>query len=460
MALATNSPYLRKKKKNLDQIDLLGEEAKNELPEFNDGGKTKSSNDSDNWLYEAYETVKSTLNPENYGVTRYDDKASNFDEAFAKARRQGYNEFIWDNKRYTTKSDANTRQQLDMYGNTNMITNRPKSSYNIINKAGKYENYSPGEVSPDVVQGIDSKGIPNPVRMNRIKELQHKADDPSVQRKNYYFKQFREFMHPDRENLPATYFTNENTIAITRDFEYLTELAHPYRYSTKHSKQGQAPPEDQLKAYDKPQHEEYRTHSITEPLLREYVRGGLDKQDVVDIQQRMSQFYDDTSTIRKMGEIERKRTLEKWKNIDPEKSSFSESEIEEKIKKTKQQPADNFAGDYLNDKLQKMIRNRQKERKANISKALINKKIENIDIEPWKIQRFLDEMDYDVGHSKTEDGRYDNILGPKTKNTIQKYRKDGQHSFFKKYNKPSKKYGGIIDNELDLIAEEVKNEIV
>jgi len=40
MAPATNSPYLKKKKKNLDQIDLLAEETKNELPEFEEGGET------------------------------------------------------------------------------------------------------------------------------------------------------------------------------------------------------------------------------------------------------------------------------------------------------------------------------------------------------------------------------------------------------------------------------------
>jgi hypothetical protein len=71
--------------------------------QFEDGGNLPNAKDG--WL----ETLKSNLNPYNWGVSDYSNKG-NFNSAYASAKKTGEEEFIWNNKRYSV-NDKNTPGQ-------------------------------------------------------------------------------------------------------------------------------------------------------------------------------------------------------------------------------------------------------------------------------------------------------------------------------------------------------------
>ena len=68
------------------------------------------------WL-PSRDKVKATLNPKNWGVPDYSDKGD-FNTAFAAARKAGEKEFMWNNKRFNTKSDLSEEKQMKAYGIT------------------------------------------------------------------------------------------------------------------------------------------------------------------------------------------------------------------------------------------------------------------------------------------------------------------------------------------------------
>jgi hypothetical protein len=61
-------------------------------------------------------------NPKNWGVKDYSDKGD-FNAAYGSARRAGEKEFMWNNKRFNTKSDMPPTQQQNVYGNTDIGLN-------------------------------------------------------------------------------------------------------------------------------------------------------------------------------------------------------------------------------------------------------------------------------------------------------------------------------------------------
>ena len=71
--------------------------------------------------------VKATLNPKNWGVPDYSDKGD-FSTAYSAAKKAGEKEFMWNNKRFNTKSDMSPEQQLKIYG----ITDERIQNQNII----------------------------------------------------------------------------------------------------------------------------------------------------------------------------------------------------------------------------------------------------------------------------------------------------------------------------------------
>lgn len=68
--------------------------------------------------------LTSRLNPKNWGVVDYSN-AGNFNSAYASAKQAGEKEFMWNGKRFSTKSDMTPEQQMKVYGITDKqrITN-------------------------------------------------------------------------------------------------------------------------------------------------------------------------------------------------------------------------------------------------------------------------------------------------------------------------------------------------
>ena len=87
--------------------------------QFEDGGNLPKAKDG--WL----ETLKSNLNPYNWGVSDYSNKG-NFNSAYASTKKTGEEEFIWNNKRYSV-NDKNTPGQR--------ITHRDDFKGNILSYA-------------------------------------------------------------------------------------------------------------------------------------------------------------------------------------------------------------------------------------------------------------------------------------------------------------------------------------
>ncbi len=71
--------------------------------------------------------IKATLNPKNWGVPDYSDKGSR-DAAYAAARKAGEKEFMWNNRRFNTKYDGTSEQQLKETG----ITDKQMLKSNIV----------------------------------------------------------------------------------------------------------------------------------------------------------------------------------------------------------------------------------------------------------------------------------------------------------------------------------------
>lgn len=83
----------------------------------------------DGSLIPDWDKVKATLNPKNWGVPDYTDKGSR-GAAYAAARKNGETEFMWNNKRFNTKYDGTSEQQLKETG----ITDKQLQNQNFVQK--------------------------------------------------------------------------------------------------------------------------------------------------------------------------------------------------------------------------------------------------------------------------------------------------------------------------------------
>ena len=71
----------------------------------------------DGSLLPDWDKIKATLNPKNWGVPDYTEYGTR-GQAYAAAKKAGEKEFMWNNKRFNTKSDMSPEQQMKVYGIT------------------------------------------------------------------------------------------------------------------------------------------------------------------------------------------------------------------------------------------------------------------------------------------------------------------------------------------------------
>jgi len=204
--------------KPLSSYALPEEYGQNIKTKFEDGGTIDPPNE-DSFLEEAYQSIKSTLNPYNWGVEDYSGKGS-FDKAFEAARKDGLSEFMWNNKRYNTKSDLPPLKQLDKYGN---IPN-PEPQTMLGDLKGSLLNISPleisykenGDMSSAVKEGI--KHLKNGRGLNREQEAINNRYTPQMVTRDLYRKYLGE---PTRFNtLKKSQYSPSNS--SDKNSEYVT----------------------------------------------------------------------------------------------------------------------------------------------------------------------------------------------------------------------------------------------
>ena len=144
---------------SLDWIEKLPKEPRNyvkgivlnKLPEFQKQLQRDTINSPYNKLF-GYQKggVLNKLNPKNWGVADYTGKG-NFNTAYRSAKKAGEKEFIWNDKRYTTKYAGTPRQEVGAYG----VDGRPVNSKDIDNPAQVnlypvFGKYLPGHISASI----------------------------------------------------------------------------------------------------------------------------------------------------------------------------------------------------------------------------------------------------------------------------------------------------------------------
>lgn len=112
-----------------------------EVPMAQDGKETEKS---------IWDIGTSYLNPYNWGVDDYTDMGS-FDNAYAKAKKAGEKEFIYNYERYNVEYDGSQQEELDVYGinaeqatHNNWLRNRIQEKINADEGSYGYSGYSEG----------------------------------------------------------------------------------------------------------------------------------------------------------------------------------------------------------------------------------------------------------------------------------------------------------------------------
>ena len=129
-----------------------------EVPMAQDGKETEKS---------IWDIGTSYLNPYNWGVDDYTDMGS-FDNAYAKAKKAGEKEFIYNYERYNVEYDGSQKEEFDVYGinaeqatQNNWLRNRIQEKINADEGSYGYSGYNEGGGSDEE---RDKKGDKDKIR--------------------------------------------------------------------------------------------------------------------------------------------------------------------------------------------------------------------------------------------------------------------------------------------------------
>ena len=105
------------KDKRTEVLELLEEDCYDCIDGIVDKLPVMSDYAEDGSLIPSWESVKAAVNPSNWGVEDYSEDGD-FNNAFGEAKYNGLEEFMWNNKRYNTKTTMTPTQQMEEYGIT------------------------------------------------------------------------------------------------------------------------------------------------------------------------------------------------------------------------------------------------------------------------------------------------------------------------------------------------------
>jgi len=235
-----------------------------------------------------FDKIKSTLNPKNWGVTDYSDKGD-FDTAYSAARKAGEKEFMWNNQRFNTQNSGTASQQFNMYGNVNsLITSKAddKTKEKIIKTSFVGNN-------------MNAENLERQFALNSLAgtpSYKHTAVHPDQEEAYAKFKNQpleksrKEIMDEYRKistgKIRPRYNAFTNTIYGNSN---IAETAHAYRDTEKseilsfikdYIKYPFFSKKEQLADYTNRDHFEFDTHIIVEPILKSYLNGEIEKEDI------------------------------------------------------------------------------------------------------------------------------------------------------------------------------------
>jgi len=126
----------------------------------------------DGSIFPSWNTVKSTLNPNNWGVDDYSSE-KDFNSAYVSAKKKGDEEFMYKDKRYNTKYAGTPRQEVGRYGINGKVVHPLDINYpSQVNIYPAFGKYLPGHISASIYDNqtsIDSRPKGNmPYGLDRV----------------------------------------------------------------------------------------------------------------------------------------------------------------------------------------------------------------------------------------------------------------------------------------------------
>lgn len=380
-----------------------------DLPEFTvTNKKTKKYNQSNskNLIKSPIEKLF-MLNPKNWGVADY-SKSNNFNSAYASAKKAGEKEFIYNGKRFSTKSDMSPEQEMKVYGITDdqRITG-VKKKLNPIRQALSNLNTTDGYDTPiskiiDVAKGkVEGRDF-----SNEPESLEAKEQDA-----------LRLYMGlPQKSNtfFPSRY--KEGAFEINEYNELLPELL---------------PSDDFIKHYGKPlkrrEHPPYR-------LNEEDIKAKLGERHVyTGVIKPFDDYVMGRHTVKK-GKDERGEYLEYIDKFDFDTYKYPLNVPLSKINKNINDKNINIPlgsiGDALNKPFNIYGRKYYKDYGDGLKRAMYYTDDELYELDTNKknfdtlaLQRELSNRNYQLPKSTKQDGSFDGVWGNETKKALEDWKK-------------------------------------
>jgi hypothetical protein len=210
------------------------------------------------------------LNPKNWGVENLGEEES-FGAAFKKARKEGLNEFIYNGRRYNTKSNESSSTQMKKFGNTNTLLEYDESDQQEFREIA------------DFLHRRDSLNRDKGTFIDDLLNLHRKSGDPSIG-----MEENRTPMDRSKYN-PAL-----NRMKLYSPNHYLDELAHAVQEEEDMEYFGQAIKE-RIQYGDDGRYKtkgtiEYQAHKEIAPALRKKLGLYNDNSPALDSIYRRGKF--------------------------------------------------------------------------------------------------------------------------------------------------------------------------
>jgi hypothetical protein len=232
------------------------------------------------------------FNPKNWGVPDYTHFGS-FDKAYIEARKAGEKEFMWNRNRFNTQNSGTSQQQWNMYKNTDALLNSDAN-----------ENTKKAIITASVKgYDVDADYLDRRLRVNKLagspnylNTAQSKIDktkyalaigDIQPKEQGTFLRNVETDDNFKNEVKIRSYYNPvTNTI---KGKNYISEEAHGYRneqsseilsFLKSYIKYPYFSESGQLEGYNNPDHYEFDTHQIVEPVLQGYIDGNIEEEEI------------------------------------------------------------------------------------------------------------------------------------------------------------------------------------
>lgn len=356
----------------------------------------------DGSLLPDWDKVVSVLNPKNWGVKDYTDKGSR-GAAYSAARQDGEKEFMWNNKRFNTRSEDDKLNIITTKDGSKNPNNYNSDNYNNYIKTNYPEFFkviNRGEGLDGIIFEGLSKEEPYRGYYKRGKNIISVAENTDMTRPEFIGTIIAEMAHqkdPDKNKVIGSWL---------KDIFYDRVRYGEDRYNIEGTM-------------------EYNTHRLYEPGLAMIAYGDLSPNDIKRIQKHLGVKEDGY-----FAENTYKALVNKYKDSEYIKSAILEHQFRTQDKdkypiSMGQYP--DLVKAYLHQ-INQDVPLRDSKRFYNplqysdyTDKALLNIIPGSGDYDVKELQRILVKKGYKLPKSTKKDGTFDGVWGDETKNALLDY---------------------------------------